>query len=97
MSSNNNSTNDPWQMLASVAPLAISIVGALITSLMIVKDVEAQSAMSAHRVNVAEQRVDRLESKIDSLMMLTRENQVSLTELKKDVAEIREEIRGRSH
>ena len=71
-------------------------MGGLVTSLMIVKDVEAQSAMSAHRVTAAEARVDRLESKIDSLMMITRENQVSLTELKKDVAEIREEIRGRS-
>tara|TARA_R100000664_G_C2685236_1_gene91566 strand:- start:328 stop:582 length:255 start_codon:yes stop_codon:yes gene_type:complete len=83
-------------MLVSAAPFVVSVVGALVTSLMIVKDVEAQSDMAIHRVDVAESRVGRLEEKIDSLMLLTRENHVSLNDLKKDMAEIREDIRGRS-
>ncbi len=96
MSTNQNPNNSLWHMLVSAAPFVVSVVGALVTSLMIVKDVEAQSDMAIHRVDVAESRVGRLEEKIDSLMLLTRENHVSLNDLKKDMAEIREDIRGRS-
>lgn len=104
MSSQQDNNNSPLMPLASIwVPMLLSIVTSVVAVTVMVKDVEAKADSAQQRSNDTKSRVERLEDKIDSLMLITKENQVSLRKVEEDLSEVKrgmprlkEAIRGRS-
>lgn len=104
MSSHQDNNNSPEMPLASIwVPMALSVVTSVVAVTVMVKDVEAKADSAKQRSEDTRSRVERLEDKIDSLMLITKENQVSLRKVEEDVSEVKrgmprlkEVIRGRS-
>ena len=94
---NNNSTASIW------VPMALSVAASIVAVTVMVKDVEAKAESAHQRSEDTKSRVERLEDKIDSLMLITKENQVSLRKVEEDLSEVKrgmprlkEAIRGRA-
>ena len=104
MSSHQDNNNSAGISLASIwVPMALSVAASIVAVTVMVKDVEAKADSSHQRSEDTKARVERLEDKIDSLMLITKENQVSLRKVEEDISDvkrampgIKEALRGRS-
>jgi len=104
MSSHQDNNNPTDISAASIwMPMAISVAASIVAVTVMVKDVEAKAESARQRSDDTKSRVERLEDKIDSLMLITKENQVSLRKVEEDLSEVKrgmprlkEAIRGRS-
>ncbi len=104
MSSHQDNNNSAGISLVSIwVPMALSVAASIVAVTVMVKDVEAKADSSHQRSEDTKARVERLEDKIDSLMLITKENQVSLRKVEEDVSDvkrampgIKEAFRGRS-
>lgn len=104
MSVSENSNNSTSVWMSIVVPAILALISGIVAAAVLVKDVEAKADRSIEKTNDTNARMTRIEDKIDTMMLTTRENWVSLRKVEEDIAELkremprlRESVNGRSY
>lgn len=104
MSVSENSNNSTSVWMSIVVPAVLALISGIVAAAVLVKDVEAKADRSIEKTNDTNARMTRIEDKIDTMMLTTRENWVSLRKVEEDIAELkremprlRESVNGRSY
>lgn len=104
MSVSENSNNSTSVWMSIVVPAVLALISGIVAAAVLVKDVEAKADRSIDKTNDTNARMTRIEDKIDTMMLTTRENWVSLRKVEEDIAELkremprlRESVNGRSY